>query len=232
MTVSPRRERFSKFLAAIGEGYTRYSRVPFVTVPRLFDPRVHGDLKFHQIVLSERIPDEWFTSSNISADTYFYDTGRAIAIGEDELLVKSIQEVLPRPTITIKQPDEKTIESSISEMCSKFYSVGEHYRPSVLLAPVAFMTPMMLGFSTFQVEDGNDSIFGPYGKLDIFWSNNYVNFNDFVLLDKKQFAEWVFKSESGDRLVADIDPTNLMIAKTVVCYKILDQNAAIRVATK
>jgi hypothetical protein len=231
VTVSIRQQRFSRFLAALDEGYNRYSRIQYATVPRLFDPIAHKDLRFNQIALSERIPDEWFTSSNIAAETYFYDTGRAIAIGEDDFLVKCIQESLREPRLTIKQPDEKNIDSAISDMCNKLYSAGASYRPSVLFAPISFMTPMMLGIKTFQVEEEEDSIWIASGRLNIFWSNNYVNFNDFVLMDKSRFAEWIFQSESGNRLVTDLDPrTNTMTAKTVVSYKILDENAAVRVA--
>jgi len=133
--------------------------------------------------------------------------------------------------LDVKPQDEKTIGTTILELCNKLQTIRSDYRPSVLFAPISFMTPMMLGISTFQVEDGEDSILTGSGKLEIFWSNNYVNFSDFVIMDKKRFAEWVFKSESGDRFVAELDSTtDNMLARTVVSHRILDQKAAIRVS--
>ena len=92
----------------------------------------------------------------------------------------------------------------------------------------------------FAVRDNRDffsiGLAGP--TLEIFWSNNYVNFADFFAIDRRGFGEWIYKPKSGDRPEERLDKelsrtgeeTYVMDAKTVVSYKILNPNACIRAA--
>lgn len=232
MSEGLRRQRTSAFFAAVGEGYNRHSRISYATVPRIFNSIADSDLTFSQIALAQEFPDDWYTSPNIAADMVFYDVGRAVAIGEDDHLVKNIHKTLDKPSFEIGEPDEKTFEPKIEQMRNALIDRG--FLPSVLFAPIKFMTQMMLGVPNFRVKEGRDYMLTPSGYLEVFWSNNYVSFDDFFIISKKHFGEWVFKSESGDRLSTAFEKLdsmkNRVVAKTIVYYKILKPEAGIRVS--
>ncbi len=58
--------------------------------------------------------------------------------------------------------------------------------------------------------------------------------SDFVIIDKRRFAEWIFKSDSGNRLLAELKPvdsvTHTVIARTEVSHKILEPKAGVPIA--
>ncbi len=237
MSQNLRVERTVKFISAFEEGYARYTRIPTVTVPKRFNPIEHKALRFSDIGVRETVPNEWFDSPNVSADMYFYDTGRAIAIGEDNHMLKQILKTLDKPTSEVKAPTEQTIMSTLHEMVKAFFkSSNKPSVPSVLFAPIKFMTPTMLGtMDYYRVVDGRDFIQIPQNiTLEIFWSNNYTDFDDFILLSKQSFSEWVFKSPSENRLIIEMkaysSDEQLLTAKTSINYAIKNKNAAIRFA--
>ena len=237
MTQNLRVERTVKFISALEEGYSRYTRVPTVTVPKRFNPGEHKTLRFSDIGVRESVPNEWFDSPNVAADMYFYDTGRAIAIGEDNHMIKLILKTLDKATSEVKAPTEGTIMATLHQMIKEFYKSG--YKPSVpsvLFSPIRFMTPTMLGtMQYYRVVDGRDFIQIPENiTLEIFWSNNYTDFDDFILLSKQSFSEWIYKSPSESRLMIELrangSDEQLLTAKTSINYRIKNMNAAIRFA--
>ena len=163
---------------------------------------------------------------------YFHETGRDIAIGEDNHIVKAILKRVDLPSSEVKSPDEKTIISSIRAMLRK---LPKKYGPSVLFSPISFMTPIMLGaIDVFQVVQGRDFLRLPEATLEVFWSNNYTSFGDFILVDREAFSEWIFKSNSDSRLILDLKPygseKHILTAKTIIHFRIKDPKAAIRFA--
>jgi hypothetical protein len=231
MSEELRRQRATAFFAAAEEGYNRYSRIQYATVPRIFNSITDSELTFSQIGVAQEFEDDWYTNRGINSDMVFYDIGRAVAIGEDNYLLKKIQTVLNKSSLEIEVPREKNFESRIQQMRDALIDRG--YMPNVLFAPIKFMTPMMLGVPTFRVKEGRDYMLTPSGYLEIFWSNNYTPFDDFFIVNKKQFGEWVFKSDSGDRLLTEFtridSKKHKVVARTVVSYKILREEAGIRV---
>lgn len=232
MSDELRRQRSAEFFAAIGEGYNRYSRIRYATVPRVFNPITDSELAFSQIGVAEEFEDDWYVNPSVSADMVFYDIGRAVAIGEDDYLMKKIQTTLSKPSLEIEAPREKTFEARIQQMRDALGKRG--YMPNVIFCPIKFMTPMMLGVQTFRAKEGRDYMLTPSGYLEIFWSNNYTPFDDFFMVSKKQFGEWIFKSDSEDRLLTEFTAASSgkhkVVARTVVSYKILREEAGIRVA--
>lgn len=228
--------RKSKFLESLRDAYNRYSIVPYATDPRRFNADIDRELEFRQIAFSERIPSKWLTDPAHAADMYFYETGRAISIGEEEYIVRKIQEALPRASERINAPTEHDIGPTIRSIFDRF-SERPRIRPSTLFAPIALMTPMMLWMDGpipwYQVIDQRDSVMiRPGTYLDIIWSNNYVPFNDLFLLDKQEFSEWIFKSENETRLSASLEQHNSsfnMIAKTVFAFNLKNREAGYRV---
>jgi len=235
-----REERRWKFLAALEEGYSRYSVVPSATKSRPFNDPDDANLAFSQIAFSEAVPETWFTDPQEIADMYFYETGQAISIAEENHIVAKIQTALPTPSSLIEPPNERNIAQTIRGFCTellrKVHQPPFRFAP-VLFAPIRFMTPMMLWMDGsvpwFQVKNEKDFVrVDPITWLEVIWSNNYVEFSDFFLLDREQFAEWIYKPENGNRLITNIqrrDSDYAMIAKTVFNYKITNPEAALRI---
>jgi len=230
MTISA--SRLMRGMESIVHGYGEASVIKEVIDCCPFIKNVDKPENYYQIGLRTLIPKDWFEDkSNVILE--LSEIGRSVAMGEENFLVKKIQEESQASvTRTIKEFTLDSIESAIREIEKNGFS------PSVLFAPVEFYVEM----HGWKLAPGKMAIQYPRGSrpflildqltsLKIFWSSMYIPL-DKVLVFDRSFAKWIVKTEpnTGEYIQVGIkdseDPDKVEVtAKTIVKFISIKPNA-------
>jgi len=231
-------QRTEEFKRAIRQGYDEHSIVDRAAVVKAIeDGRVKPDKElFKQFGLGYKIENSWFQDETIQASYFFFDMGRAIALGEENYLVKNVLNTAHPATHELQRVSKENVDAVISRLTNDLTT--RKFKPNVLFAPIEYMTPLALSDRIkFQFEVRRDYITLPEGdRLELLWSSNYVRFNDFVLLEREKFAEWLVKLDSsGHRLKIDIEEKEehyTVTARTIAAFHEGNPLASAKVAAE
>ncbi len=170
---------------------------------KLIEPRdaTADETGFQQLYFRHSIPKEWFTRDDVAIDFVFQQFGSNLARSEIHYIVDKIFSEQGIPRVDIGQNIRETVLSNIQT----FLTDNEI---NALLAPINHYVDMHVKWPAespneirMDIRTGELSFFNITPA--IFWSNKYMQFEDFALIDKS-FGQWVSKPSVNDRLVVKI----------------------------
>jgi hypothetical protein len=162
------------------------------------------EIDLQMLYFRHQIPVEWFTRTDVVIDVVFQQFGANLAFSETHYLVDRIFSEPTIPKVDIEENIQKDVISNIEE----FSNANEL---NALLAPISQYVDMHTKWLTdfpdkvqMDVRTGNLSFGNKTPK--ILWSNKYMPFDDFALVDKK-FAQWILKPSFDERLTIKVSKT-------------------------
>lgn len=165
---------------------------------------VPDEADFQMLYFRHQIPTEWFTRTDVAIDVVFQQFGANLAFSETHYLVDRIFSERTIPKVDIGENIQKDVILNIEE----FSNANEL---NALLAPINQYVDMHTKWLTespdkvkMDIRTGNLS----FGNITpkILWSNKYMPFDDFALVDKK-FARWISKPSFAERLTIKVSKT-------------------------
>ena len=160
--------------------------------------------EFLQLGFRHYIPREWFTRKDIFIEIALEQIARNLATSEEKYVVDQILKVPEIPSIELG-------EDILRDFLERYKAFSENQIVQALLIPIDFYvnlhTDWLAKTSDIKMDlaSGELTICGT--KPHIFWSNKYIPFDDFVLIDKR-FGEWTSKPTFKDRLEVRISESD------------------------
>lgn len=229
------RSRLKKGKESIIDGYRNASIIREVIDCLPFIEEAHSSENYFQIGLRTLTPKDWFRDVSVYLD--LTEIGRIVAMGEQNFLIRKIQEKSRRSEV--KEIEKFTFDKAVRAI-EEIKDNG--YSPSILYVPIEFYVEMhkwKLPYekrTAIQYPSGRRGFFVPdqFTTLKIFWSNKYIPLDKILVFDRS-FAKWIVKTEpeTGDFIRVMIkdseEPDKFEItAKTVVRF-ILREPDALRI---
>jgi hypothetical protein len=216
-------------LSEIRTSYETRTVIPSLARVRRFNASQDSTKKFIQIHVSFFHPVQDFTEEQ--PVLLMFEVGMAIALGERNFINKHLFEKGP----VIQIPKKEVTVQRIREIVSDLKKEG--FQPNAMLAPLDHYVYYMQNWiqqdpHVFQWERPREFFtIGGEERLQVFWSNNYVPYNDFLIMDSR-IGEWVIKPDAdGQALTARISRSALypetrveVLAKTTVHYELKTPN--------
>jgi hypothetical protein len=216
-----------KVRASIMSSYESTTVIPSLAGVRSYNSNQDKGKEFSQIYVAFFHPVEDFKRENITVD--FFQVGLSVTSGERNFINKEIFNRGPFKEISRTAVTVKAIRQMVSELKK------EGFTPNVILAPVNLYVECLEnwlkeepGSLEWDTSSRETFVFDDFTKLRIFWSNNYVKFSDFAILDSA-CGEWVVKpdAQTGRPLTVRISRSTLypetrveVVAKTIVNYQL------------
>jgi hypothetical protein len=155
---------------------------------------------FQQLAFRHLIPKEWFTRKDVIIDVAFQQFGANLALSETHFLVDRIFGEAGFPKVDIGANVREDVISNF-ETFSNTQEIG------AILAPIDYYVDMHTKWLTESQKIVMDIRTGALSFCNstpsIFWSNKYMPFNDFALIDKR-FGKWISKPNFDERLTIKI----------------------------
>ena len=217
-------EEIQRCKLLIKESYEFLSIVRHATRFREYSASRDIGLDFIWIYLSHIVPKLWFTDPTHVPDVFCSQLGRGIAIGEENFLLKKIQE--DPVTSTSFEFQVNGLKNLVKDF------MQEGYIDPVVFAPIRFYTPLAIdgavtfGWPHFLLLDSR--------KIPLFYSSKYVEFDKFIIVDKS-FGTWIFKKGNVDDFLTvevrpiDDDPENIDILVVTKVFYNKENHSAVRI---
>jgi hypothetical protein len=155
---------------------------------------------FIQLYFRHLIPKDWFTREDFIIDYAFRQLGDNLARSEGKYI---LDRILEEPNIRRVNLEENVLDGFIDN----FREFSRTKSITALFIPIDFYTNVYTDWpqkkSELQIDYSTTAITICDIKPNIFWSNKFRPFHDFVLLDKR-FGKWTSKPSFNDRLIIEI----------------------------
>jgi hypothetical protein len=156
---------------------------------------------FQQLGFRHLIPREWFTREDVAIDVAFEQFGANLALSETHHVIDKIFGETSIPKIDLGQNVREGVVTNVE-------AFSETKQINAMLAPIDHYVDMHMkwpvesqGKIRMDIRTGVLSFCEI--QPDIFWSNKYMPFDDFALIDRG-FGNWVSKPDFDDRLTVQI----------------------------
>ena len=230
-------EKIYKCIEDIKSNYSQKTIVKRIVKSRNYDETKDHDKEFLHIGIKNLIDRIWFTAP----DYYpmFSELGDSIAIGEENFLLDKIRE--NSATHYVDEISYDSIKSSIQQLAAGGLD------PSALFAPIDFFVQMHewktglpgnLAMALLYDSGRTYFVFSETKKLELFWSNKYVNLISFAIVDET-FGEWITKpSEINEALTVKIEEEAIekdkvsILVKSDFRFEVKRKNSALLVSKR
>ncbi len=171
---------------------------------------------------SEARPEEHFNGDSYHWEYYCKQIGRSIALAEERHIFEELGKIAGHgDAIDAARPTFQSLFRGTEILQER------GFRPSVLVAPIAFYMPVFK-LLVIDWQDGRHVTLPGGHRLELFWSSKSIPIDRFVVLDPRA-GEWKVKldAETQERLTVAIgrpkSPPRAVtfLAETVVDYKII-----------
>jgi hypothetical protein len=211
---------------SIYRGYETKTLVPMLANVRNYSPSVDSDRQMTKISRSFYLPVETFQKPDTAVD--LYSVGMEIALGERVFLNRKLFAGNPPKVLD----DDRLQMQTLRQVVRELKDAG--FQPNRMLAPVSRYTETIMGWMKDDPKtvkwDGPRLVLAPDTDTDvmIFWSNVYVQHEEFLILDSR-IGEWVIKGDpnTGRAVTARISRNKLypdsrveVLANTEVDYEL------------
>jgi hypothetical protein len=153
------------------------------------------------------IPADWYTSNNIGYDIALNQFGENIAFAEQKFILEEIMKDTQIERVKLTEISPQILKEQLGRM--------DTFKPTIMFAPVQLFVDLTYTWS----QTDQDYRFTKFNNLrirekpfEVFWSNKYIPFSVFILLNKS-FGEWTTKPSLDNRFFVKIDesekPNNL-----------------------
>jgi hypothetical protein len=189
----------------LSENYFKASLVEkaFNTID--YSENIHKNLDF--LFLGRwynNIPRIWFTDPSHHPDLVFTNIGEGIAFGEKKYVVEKILANDKVTTNTFENINYNHIKEALNDIALEIdvYPINQKY---ILFAPIKYFTILHIDWQREHryslIKDG-ELLVGSF-QVKLFWSNKYLDYNEFILLEKS-LCNWVAKPDVKNRLTVEI----------------------------
>jgi hypothetical protein len=193
------KEKIKRCKKKLKEEYYTRSIVTEVTNAIDFDEEAHHSLDFFKSGVWQYIPKLWFTNQTYYPDYVFEQFGEAIAFSEQKHIVESILKSGKLCRNTVERIDYARILEAINNLTK----MEPESLNLILFAPIEYYIPMYTDWMKnskmyVHIEKRNELRIDAF-KTKLFWSNNYIRFDDFILFNKSS-SQWIAKPNVRNRL--------------------------------
>lgn len=211
---------------AIMTGYLNSTIIREITSILEYHSESDNGEPFFQIGKRFRVPKSWFTTEkNVNSRPFFSSIGQGIALGERNFfrhhLLKQMKE-------NVKVYATELDFGFINKETLRLKEEG--FNPNILLAPIdCYVEIMKSQLKSFEWAQGKTYYRTDHQtRLMVFWSNKYVNLEEFIIMDSNA-GIWSIKPdlETSRVLTARIGNSRLypdeveVLVKTVAKYEIV-----------
>jgi hypothetical protein len=213
----------------IRSAYEKFTIIPSLAQVRQFNAVSDSTKVFTQIFVSFFHPIRDFTEEQPAL--IMLEVGMAVALGERNFINERLFDKGP----VVEMSKEEVTVQKIRDIVRDLKQRG--FQPNVMLAPLQHYVDYM---QAWLQEDPHSIVWdGPQEylvinsgeRLRVVWSNSYVPYNDFLIMDRR-IGEWVVKPDpKGRALITRISRSTLypesrveVLAKTVVHYELRAPN--------
>jgi hypothetical protein len=191
------------------------------------------DENFLKIYRRTYMPKEWFNRTDHYPDLVFRRFGANLALSEKKYVLEEILENENIEQIEIER------EIQFADLRNALLHLSERQRdtPLILFLPISYYTQFHIDW--IRENPHQLTIRYPQGatilglNLRIFWSNKYMPFDEFIIIDTS-FGLWISKPSFRNRLQVTIDDSDRedqldFLAFTTFKFDIIDENRIIKI---
>lgn len=151
---------------------------------------------FTYIGVRHLVPKLWFTDPSHVPDVFCSELGRHVAMGEESFLVN----ILRSPSTAPFRFELKELPDIIRDF------IGQGNDNPVVFAPIEFFAT--LAENEIMTFGWPHHIILDQRKIPLVYSSKYVQFKEFIIVDKS-FGVWIYqRGNVDDRLTVEMRPTD------------------------